>query len=258
MPRAGAYSPSRLAVYQRCPRRYYWQYVIRVPRKRTGEQSVGISLHGALEAVQQAGGLAATGVQGALALLQDRWEGKGFATPEEEAQARKAAQRMLQAYLESMGEGDGVPVMIEQKLKGSFDAVPLIGIVDRVDRRSDGTLELIDYKSGRGAASGQDPETVQQLAIYRHLVTEATGTAPGRVTVHHLDAGAIPLALAPSEWDAQLARAVGTARAIEADDDFVPQVGPACRRCDYTSRCLAYQNARRAAATEAAEAADLL
>lgn len=258
MPKAAAYSPSRLAVYQRCARRYYWQYVIRVPRKRTGEQSVGISLHGALEAVQQAGGLAATGVAGALALLQDRWEGEGFASAEEEAQARQAAQRMLKAYLEGMGEGEGVPVMLEQKLKGSFDQVPLIGIVDRVDRRADGTLELIDYKSGRSAASGADPEVAQQLAIYRHLIAEATGAPPARVTVHHLDAGAIPLALAPGEWDAHLARAAATARAIEADDDFAPKVGPACKRCDYAGRCLPYQAARRALAAEAAEAADLL
>ena len=243
MARASAYSPTRLAVYQRCPRRYYWQYVIRVPRRRTGEQSVGISLHGALEAVHQAGGLQATGVAGALALLQDRWEGEGFAGPEDEAQARKAAQRLLQAYLEAEGEGEGVPVMIEQRLKGSFDAVPLIGVVDRVDRRPDGSLELIDYKSGRGAASGTDPEVTQQLAIYRHLVAEATGRTPVRVAVHHLEAGVRPVELAPAEWDALLTRAVGTARAIEADDDFAPQVGPACQRCDYAGRCLPYQSA---------------
>ncbi len=258
MPRVAAYSPSRLAVYQRCPRRYYWQYVIRVPRKRTGEQSVGISLHGALEAVEQAGGLTATGVAGALALLQDRWEGEGFASAEEEATARQAAQRMLKAYLEAMGEGESVPVMLEQKLKGSFDAVPLIGIVDRVDRRPDGTLELIDYKSGRSAASGTDPEVTQQLAIYRHLIAETTGAPPARVTVHHLDAGVIPIALAPTEWDALLAKAASTARAIEREDDYTPRVGPACRRCDYSGRCLAYQNARRAQAALAADAADLL
>lgn len=248
MARAAAYSPSRLAAYQRCPRRYYWQYVIRVPRKRTGEQSLGISLHGALEAVQQAGGLSATGVAGALALLQERWEGEGFASAEEEAQARQAARRMLEAYLQTTASGAGEPVMLEQKLKGSFDAVPLIGIVDRVDRLADGTLALIDYKSGRSAASAADAEVSQQLAIYRHLIAETTGAAPAHVSVHHLDAGVIPIRLTPTEWDALLARAASTARAIEADEDFTPQVGPACQRCDYGGRCLAYQNARRAEA----------
>ena len=242
MPKVAAFSPSRLAVWQRCARRYYWQYVVKVPRKRTGDQAVGISIHGALEAVQQAGGLAATGLAGALALLQDKWEGEGFATPEEEATAKVAAEAMLRRYLETHGAGDGVPVMLEKKLTGSFDGVPLLGIVDRVERHPDGSLELIDYKSGRSAAAGAgDPEVVQQLAIYRYLVGEATGAAPTRVTVHHVTAGTLPITLAPGAWEAHLATAAAAARAIDAEEDFDPRVSSACRSCDYAGRCQAYQ-----------------
>lgn len=259
MPKVSAFSPSRLAVYQRCARRYYWQYVVKVPRKPTGEQSVGISIHGVMEAVQQAGGLGVTGLAGALALLQDKWESAGFATPEDEAAAKQAAQAMLERYLQAQGEGPGVPVMLEKKLTGSYDDVPLLGIVDRVDRHPDGSLELIDYKSGRSAAAGAgDPEVVQQLAVYRHLVGQATGAPPTRVTVAHITAGSLPITLAPDEWDAQLKRAAAAAKAITAEENYDPRISAGCRTCDYAGRCQAYQRARREASAEAATAAGLI
>jgi RecB family exonuclease len=236
MVKARFYSPSRLQVYQTCARKYYYQYVIKVPTRQQAAQSVGISVHGALEEVQAAGGLAATGMDGALALLLARWESEGFADAAEEAEARARAEQMLQTYLQRFGEGPGKPVLIEKKLEAPFEGVPFLGIVDRVDRLPDGSLELIDYKSGRAEVT----EAVkQQLAIYRHLVTSTTGEAPRSVAIHHLATNArIPV---DADWTGLLDRAAEGARAIEQEEDFDPQVGRHCGWCDFNHRCLAYQ-----------------
>lgn len=245
MVKAYAYSPSRLNVYQTCARRYYYQYVIKVPTRRQAEQSVGISLHGALEEVQQAGGLAATGMEGALALLLERWESEGFDDAAEEAAARAQAQKLLTAYLERHGEGPGRPVLVEAKLQAEMDGVPFLGIVDRVDRLPDDSYELIDYKSGRDR--GITPAIRQQLAIYRHLVKERLGAYPAQVAIHHLAANTrIAVDLSPGEWDAVLVEAVESARAIEAEERFDPCVGSWCRRCDFASRCLAFKRSLKA------------
>jgi RecB family exonuclease len=247
MVRAAAYSPSRLQVYQACPRRYYYQYVIKVPTRRQAAQSVGISLHGALEEVQQAGGLEVTGIEGALQLLLERWESEGFADAAEEAEAKRRAEKLLAEYLARFGEGPGKPVMLEKKLVAHYEDVPLLGIVDRLDRLPDGQLELIDYKSGR--APERKPEVHQQLAIYRFLVKQQLGEYPAQVAIHHLAANTrITLDLVPEQWDELVARAAQSARAIERDQDFDPQVGAACQRCDYNSRCLAFKRAQREAA----------
>lgn len=242
MARASAYSPSRLHVFQTCARRYYYQYVIKLPTKQGAAQSVGISLHGALEEVQQAGGVERTGLDGALALLAARWESEGFETPEAEAEARKKAEALLAAYLARFGEGPGVPVLIEQKLEARYQDVPLLGIVDRVDRHPDGTLELIDYKSGRKAIT---PAVEQQLAIYRFLVAQKLGETPARVAIHHLATNErIPVERSAEEWEVLLARAARDARAIEAEENFDPCTGRHCEWCDFNHRCLAYQRAR--------------
>jgi CRISPR/Cas system-associated exonuclease Cas4 (RecB family) len=244
MVKARAYSPSRLQVYQTCARKYYYQYVIKVPTRRFAEQSVGISLHGALEEVQAAGGVAATGMDGALAMLLARWEGEGFADAAEEAEARRRAEGLLKEYLARFGDGPGRPVMIEQKLEGTFLGVPFLGIVDRVDELPDGTLELIDYKSGR--TREVTAPVRQQLAIYRHLIKEKLGAYPAAVSVHHLASSErVAVALPPDEWDATLAGAADSARAIEHDQDYTPQVGSWCRRCDFASRCLAFKRHQR-------------
>ena len=241
MARVAAFSPSRLAVYQRCARRYYWQYVVRVPRKRTGEQALGIALHAALEATAAAGKLGAAGVADALAALERAWDGEGFADADAEAAARRQAEALLAAYVAQAEPAAGMPVMLEKTLKGRYADVPLVGIVDRVDRRPDGTLALIDYKSGRGAMALDDPATVQQLAIYRHLVGEATGEVPRHVAIHHVVAGVREVVRSEAGWRALLDEAAATARAIEAEDDFAPRVAPGCASCDYAGRCQAYQ-----------------
>lgn len=249
MVKAYAYSPSRLATYQSCPRQYYYRYIVKAPTRRQAAQSVGISLHGALEAVQQAGGVAETGLDGAIALLASRWESDGFADAREEEAARAQAEAMLAAYLARHGVGEGTPVMIEKKLTARYAEVPLLGIVDRVDRLPDGTLELIDYKSGRVAAA--DASVRQQLAIYRFLIKEQLGEYPARVAIHHLAANTrMAVDLAPGEWSGLLEHAAQSAQAIERDEDFEPHLGPACLRCDYNRRCIPFQRAQIEAADQ--------
>ncbi|MDB5098339.1 MAG: recombinase RecB [Cyanobacteria bacterium RYN_339] len=218
--------------------------MIKLPTRREAAQSVGISLHAALEEVEKAGGVAQTGLDGALALLASRWEGEGFATPEDEAEARKKAEALLSAYLARYGEGVGKPVMIEKKLEAPYAGVPFLGIVDRVDRLPDGSLELIDYKSGRALIT---TAVKQQLAIYRYLVEATTGELPRAVAIHHLATGAkLPVELPAAEWRGLLDGAAEGARAIEAEEDFDPQTGRHCDWCDFKHRCPAYKREHNA------------
>lgn len=254
-PRVRTYSPSRLAVFQECHRRYYYQYVIKVPRPRHAAQSMGISLHGALEDLQAAGGASAAGISGALAFLQSRWEKEGYASAAEEAAAQEQAAAMLKGYLERFGDGTGKPVLLEEKLQASHQNVTLLGIVDRVDRLPDGSLEVIDYKSGRPRDPG--PAVKQQLAVYRHLVASRLG-GPVATSLHYLvSQDRQTISLPEAEWHAWLDRAADTARAIEREETFDPAVGPACRTCDFTHRCQAYKRWNSRHPLHAEEASDL-
>jgi putative RecB family exonuclease len=239
------HSASRVAAYQRCPRRYYWRYVVKAPRRRTAAQALGINVHAALEAFEHSGGVRGGGESALRAALAATWSSEGFTSDEEEARCRQEAELRLVRHLEArqVQPDVGEPVMLEQRLEGSLGGFRVVGVVDRLDRLPDGSLRLIDYKTGLEGADAVSPATVQQLAIYRSLVAQATSQAPAEVMVVRPGDADLPVVLSDLEWDATLALAQATMADIEADQDFDARVEPACGRCDFAGRCVPWQRA---------------
>jgi putative RecB family exonuclease len=239
------HSASRVAAYQRCPRRYYWRYVVKVPRRRTAAQALGINVHAALEAFERAGGVRLGGESAVREALAATWNSEGFASGEDEARARQEAELCLVRHLEVRQERPdmGEPVMLEQRLEGSLGRFRVVGVVDRLDRLPDGSLRLIDYKTGREDADAVSAPTVQQLAIYRSLVAQATSQAPAEVVVVRPGHSDVPVLLSDLEWDSTLALAQATMAALEADQDYDARVEPSCRRCEFAGRCVPWQMA---------------
>jgi putative RecB family exonuclease len=239
------HSASRVAAYQRCPRRYYWRYVVKVPRRRTAAQALGINVHAALEAFERAGGVRQGGELALRAALAATWNSEGFASGEEEARCRQEAELRLVRHLEvrQVQPDVGEPVMLEQRLEGSLGRFRVVGVVDRLDRLPDGGLRLIDYKTGLEDADAVSPTTVQQLAIYRSLVAQATSQAPAEVMVVRPGDADVTVLLSDLEWDSTLAFAQASMADLEADQDFDARVEPSCRRCDFAGRCVPWQRA---------------
>ena len=229
-------SPTAIATYGVCPRRYYYRHVIRAPGRTSADAMVGIALHAALEALHRPGGDASS----ASVALSAQWNPDLFGDSAAASAARSEADARLSDYLFAWREAR--PVLLEALLKAEWDGVSMTGVVDRVDVEEDGSLTLIDYKSGHEAIT---PEILRQLAIYRALVGDRLGRVPDRVAIHHLPTNRrVAVERAPSEWDAILQEALAQARAIAADEDFVPRVGAWCDRCDYASRCVAFKRSQ--------------
>ncbi|MEB3330277.1 MAG: PD-(D/E)XK nuclease family protein [Candidatus Sericytochromatia bacterium] len=239
------HSASRVAAYQRCPRRYYWRYVVKAPRRLTAEQALGINIHAALEAFERAGGRREGGAVALRSALAATWRTEGFASGEEAHRCRQEAERRLQRYLEDQqgAAPQGEPLMLEQRLEGTIGRFRVVGVVDRLDRSPDGSLTLIDYKTGRDDRAGVSLATLQQLAIYRSLVTQVTSRAPARVVVTCPGEGDQELALDDTGWGGHLERAQRVMEAIEADQDFEARVDPSCQRCEFAGRCVPWQRA---------------
>lgn len=243
------HSASRVAVYARCPRRYYWRYVVKVPQRRTSAQALGINLHAALEALEQAAPGDGDGERAALASLAATWTSEGFASPEEEQACRlEAAQRLIRyASAREARRDRGTPLMLEKRLEGRLGELRIRGIVDRVDKLPDGSLALLDYKTGARDAAEVTDATLQQLAIYRSLVTQATGLVPAQVVVVRPGGSDTSLDLDEEAWAARLTVAHEAMVRLSRDEDFEPVVTPSCGSCDYASRCVPHQRARLAA-----------
>lgn len=244
------HSPSSVARYARCPRRYYWRHVVRVPRRLTPAQQLGINLHAALERFERAGGIRTGGVAEALACLEATWQADGFADAAAEQAAFKDAVRRLEAHMAEVRlHPAGEPLLLEARIEGTLGEMAVVGVVDRLDRTPEGSLVLIDYKSTQRAGEAEGPETVRQMAVYRELVRQHLGRAPDRVTIVQPGVSSQDLTWGEAQWAAALEDVVRTMRAIEADEAFEARVGPGCEACEYARRCVPWRLARDEAAS---------
>lgn len=230
-------SPTRLIRYRRCPRAYFYSHVLGKAEALDGATQKGLNLHAALQALAQAGPLAAASEAEAEAVLAQAWAKEGFSDEASAAEAQAEALGALWAYLKAPAV-QGQVLLVERELKAQWGGWRWRGVLDRLDRRAEG-LVVVDYKSGRQPP----PEDEQrlQLGIYRELVRQSLGEAPVAAEVHHLPSGqAIPLRLSQKGWAEPLEEAEALAAAIAQDRSFAAVLGPHCQRCGHRPHCLPY------------------
>ncbi len=207
LPRYESYSS--LSTFEGCPARYGFRYVERLPGIVTPSQyAFGKAIHAAFEAFVRAriaardswlpGPDAAT-IASAFGIAID---GSGC-TADEIARYRERAGPVLARFLEAEEASDGEPIGVELgfgvdvDLPGDGGRSRFVGYIDRIDRRPDGGVEVLDYKTG-SPRSQADVDADLQLTAYafalvrggvRDPATGAALPAPARVGLYFADPG---------------------------------------------------------------------
>jgi len=250
-------SHSSLSTYAACPRRYAFRYVERLP----GEVprwwfTFGSAVHRAFEAFDRARirarreGMPEPGYDVLARAFGEAVDTAGC-EPEESARYRARSAPVLLAYLERTLMSDAEPVGVELgfgidvQVAGDAGPVRFVGYIDRIDRRSDGAIEVIDHKTGR-PRSQEDVDRDRQLTAYAFacarggLRDPASGEvlpAAGRLCLHFAESGLMVWTTRSAEQlDAFGARLVGEVAAIRRRE-FDPHPGSACRWCEYRGDC---------------------
>ncbi|MNK55715.1 ATP-dependent helicase/deoxyribonuclease subunit B [compost metagenome] len=241
MARKPQYSPSRLGTYQTCPRQYWFQYVRKLPRRAWANQSFGISLHRTLQQIHETGG--PQKLEDGLNTLEASWTGAGYASRQEEAEALTRGKDLLAQYYADWSAQEGTPILLEKRMTAPYKDVTLLGIIDRVDRHADQSLEIIDYKSGRMPET-IGASTIQQLAIYHHLIQARFEETPRRHSVHYLSSNArVSLPFTESALHDVLEGAYETIQRLEGDQRYATRADRHCHYCDYARYCEAADEA---------------
>ena len=246
-------TPSRLATWLDCPRRYRFVYVDRpAPPKGPpwAHNSVGAAVHTALASWW---GLPVSDRSPAAAasLVRRRWIPLGFRDDEQSAEWRERAAEMVAGYVERLDPHDE-PIGVERTVAMRTERLALSGRIDRLDRRGD-DLVVVDYKTGRHVLTTDDARGSLALAVYALAAARTLRRRCVRVELHHLPTGDV------IEWehdDAALARHLDRAHVIaaeasaaEASGDaaaFPANPGPMCGWCDFSAHCPEGRAARTA------------
>ncbi|CAM9332346.1 unnamed protein product [Ectocarpus sp. 8 AP-2014] len=145
--------------------------------------------------------------------------------------------------------GDGVAA------SNTASSMNVTGIVDRLDRCPDGTLRVVDYKTGKipnlkySEATNQRimDEKFFQLQIYALLVERVLGELPGEMRLVYLKG---PASVTRKIEPAALPSVEGELRSIWDEiagsvrrDSFPPRTSRLCDWCSFQDRCPAFDPA---------------
>jgi RecB family exonuclease len=242
-------TPSRLASFTTCPRRYYLTYLLRpAPPKGPpwAHNSVGAAVHNALHGWWLLP-LGRRTPAAAGALLDAGWISEGFRDAEQSQQWRVRARDWVEAYVATLDPADE-PVGVERGVAVRTARLALSGRVDRIDAR-DGELVVVDYKTGRSVPTSDDARGSTALAVYA-LGASRTLRRPCRlVELHHLPTGRVVQWQHTEEsFGRHVTRAEQVADDIVAgtdtveagadpDEVFPPLTGRHCGWCDLRRHC---------------------
>ena len=245
------YSHSRLSCFENCPKQFHYRYVLKVPAETESvEAFVGKRVHEVIERLHRFVGRGLVPSIGKVlerfrSLWHERYDEGRIRIVREGHAAEdyvELGERCLRQFYRLHYPFDAEETLaVEQRVAFELDAergVRVQGIIDRLARARDGTLEIHDYKTGRRIPSQQRLDRDRQLALYQLGVAGEHPGEPVRLVWHYLVFGATRV----SQRDAQQleslrAETVELVERIEREERFEPRPGPLCAWCEYRDRC---------------------
>lgn len=227
-------SASDIETYRLCPLKYKFGRVFRIPQESTIHQRFGIALHTVLERFHKSPD---AGREQLFELFESSWRRGGFGDSDDELQFRERGIEALERYWENTRDEDGEPVWFERSFSFQLGPHVIRGRVDRVDRRPDGSYEVIDYKTGRSKTAAELQSDVQ-LSIYQMGARESWNVETSAHSYYYvMTAEKVPVA----HSDAELDRVRATIEEIGAGisrQDFQPTpTQEICSFCDFRIIC---------------------
>lgn len=192
-------SPSRLNDYLVCPRKFFYLKVLEIDVEEGDWDfaNYGSIIHKLLEnAVKTA---KQTGKYPEIEEIKKDFQlgldNSRFTSPEMKEKFEKQGNALIENYYPHFAS---IPISRIDKVEYSFDGVEIDkysikGKIDRIEKNSDGTYELYDYKTGypvseRKVAIGEDKENYyNQLCFYKYAFEKATGKKVSKVGLIYVE-----------------------------------------------------------------------
>lgn len=242
-------SPSRLADFQACPRRYQHASVERIAQPATYATAKGRFVHYVFEN---------------LFLLEPNErtveKTREFITPAIDAvldeQVRSDLQlddamlekmtsethQIIDAYFAMEDPREVASEGVELRLGVTVDDTPLFGILDRLDRDAQGNLVIVDYKTGALPNRNFDSQTFANAELYAVLCRAKLGETPSKIRLLYVSHGeSVERNVTDVVIRARSSAATSAWKKIQRyyeDGDFpaTPSTN-ACRFCAYKEIC---------------------
>ena len=232
-------SPSSIAVFKQCRQRYKFLHIDKLGDKYGKPRpyfTMANHVHAALKEFLslQPVGLRTTAT--AEELLRKNWRRYrlGFRDKDDELRWSKKALTQLRTFVSTQDVG-AQPIMMEAMVESEISTgVVLRGRIDRVDKETDGTLHIIDYKTGN-TAGGID---WGQLELHALILSKRLPCPVSKISYLYLGNSTMQSTTISGDDLRQVHwRVLTTANTIRQEKQFHPNPSPWCGNCDFISIC---------------------
>jgi putative RecB family exonuclease len=245
-------TPSKVTAFTNCPLAFRFTQIERRPEPPSPHSVKGTLVHAALEGLfwhhpagDRSPAAAGAELQRAWGALQDDEE---FMLLELDADAAEAfladARTLVDNYFRLEDPDRARAIGVELGVETMVDGMRLRGIIDRLDLAPDGSLIVVDYKTGRAPSERFERGGMGGVQTYALLCESVLGRAPSEVRLLYLrQPVAISTVASEQTIRGQRKRAVAVWTAIERAcdaEDFRPHVGPLCDYCHFKDSCPAF------------------
>ncbi len=244
-------SPSRLADFQACPRRYQHASIERIPQPATYATAKGRFVHYVFEnlfllpALERTVEKAREYVEPAVEDILDEQVRIDIAL--DDAMLEKLlgeTHQIIDAYFAMEDPRTVTSEGIELRLGVTVDETPLFGILDRLDRDAEGNLVIVDYKTGALPNRNFDSQTFANAELYALLCQEKLGETPSKIRLLYVSHGqSVERNVTDVVIKARSSAASSAWKKIQryyADGDFPATPSPnSCRFCAFKDNCRA-------------------
>jgi superfamily I DNA/RNA helicase/RecB family exonuclease len=173
--------PSQLESYLKCP--LHWFLQNHGGRSDSFSASLGTLVHEVLE-VSSSSDLAEL-----QKLTDSRWHSLEFEADWLEDLGKRRAAKMLAnlaSYLKQFEDQGSIVLAKEQNFRFEFDHVRVQGQVDRIESFENGSIMIVDLKTGSSAPTDADTATNPQLALYQMALLEGGFEDIGKIAQEQL------------------------------------------------------------------------
>ncbi len=244
-------SPSRASDFKTCPQLFKFRAIDHLPEPTTIYQARGTTAHLALERFYDLAPdlrepetlydlfrQAWTEVRGT-----EEFEGL-FESPADETAWGMESMQLLANYFKVEDPKLVEPFDRELDMTEDLDGMVIRGILDRIDRDSDGRLTITDYKTGKAPPERFALPAFFALKIYALLIRRRTGETPKELRLLYLNG---PTMYRLEVDDKQLDGIDSQLRALWAAIDraitsgnYPPRPGRLCDWCSFQNICPAF------------------
>ncbi len=266
-----AFSFSQIRSYQKCPYQYKLMHILKIPSKGSASFSFGSTMHNTLQAFYEKVKDLNSAQQGSLfdlpqtnpdttktesknslikvpsleelyEMYDSAWISDWFKTKKQREEYYQKGKEIFKLFFQSQGEvGWTIPVTLEGWFKIKVGDYLVHGRIDRIDQHLDGSLEIIDYKTGKSKEK-LTAEDKEQLLIYQiaaETLPEYRHIGPvGKLTFFYLNDNLQSSFVGNDKGMEKLKeKLIGTIKKIHEGSFTATPNQMVCKYCDFRDIC---------------------